>query len=187
MRGARNIRARRRPVFLGCEGESERAYCQTLFDIIESEIQTVHLEVVLLGEGAGSPLAKIQKAIKKIEGYERTRSKFFRRVVLMDSDLIEHNEVLRVRTENLATQHDIRIIWQSPCHEAFLLRHLPNCAQLRPPTTALANSVLTAQWPLYRKPMSRIEIANRIDSDRVRQVIVVENEFRLFLNDIGWQ
>ena len=186
MRAARNIKARRRPVFLGCEGESERAYCQVLYDIIESEIQTVHLEVVLLGAGAGSPLAKIQKAIKKIGDYERTRSKFVKKAVLMDSDLVDYNEELRNRTENLAAQHAISVIWQSPCHEAFLLRHLSNCAQHRPPTTALAKSALVAEWQSYRKPMSRIEIARQIYSNRLRQVIIVENEFRLFLNDIGW-
>ena len=105
----------------------------------------------------------------------------------MDSDLIDHDEGLRNRTENLANQHEIRVIWQSPCHEAFLLRHLPNCEQLRPPTTALAKSSLVAQWQSYEKPMTRIEVGRKIDSNSVRRAILVENAFRLFLNDIGWR
>ena len=59
----------RRPVFLGCEGESEQAYGIVISDIIKSAVSNVHFEAVLLGEGAGSPLAKIKKAIKKIDHY----------------------------------------------------------------------------------------------------------------------
>jgi len=151
--------AARRPVFLGCEGESEQAYCIVLEDIINQTIRNVHLETTLLGEGAGSPLAKIKKAIKKIEHYERTRSKFWKKAVLIDSDVIEQNAEQKNETENLAFLHGIRIIWQNPCHEAFLLRHLPNCAQLRPPTSVLSNSALIAQWPNYQKPMPRIQIS----------------------------
>jgi hypothetical protein len=176
----------RRPVFLGCEGESEQAYCIVLADIINQTVKDIHLETTLLGEGAGSPLAKIKKAIKKIEQYERTRSKFLKKAVLIDSDLIDQNVEQKNQTENLAASHGIRIIWQQPCHEAFLLRHLPNCAQLRPPTSALANKELIAQWQNYQKPMSRIQIAKNINFNGLTQASSVEHEFRSFLNELGW-
>lgn len=179
--------ARRRPVFLGCEGESEQAYSQVLGDIVRQDIQTIHLEVVLLGAGAGSPVAKIQKAIKKIEEYERKRSRLWKKAVLIDSDLAELPGNHKSDAENLAAIHEIRIIWQMPNHEAFLLRHLPNCAQRRPPTSALANSVLITEWPGYRKPMTRTQIARMVDGGRIRQAASVESEFRSLLTDIGWQ
>ncbi len=182
----RRIIPSRRPVFLGCEGESEQAYCIVLGDIIKQTVSNVHLEVALLGEGAGSPLAKIKKAIKKIEQFEKTRSKFWKKAVLIDSDLIDHNAEQKTQTENLASSHGIRIIWQQPCHEAFLLRHLPNCAQQRPSTSALANRALVAKWLNYQKPMSRIQIAKTINLDGLFQVSLVEPEFRSFLNEIGW-
>lgn len=183
---ARNIKVRRKPVFFGCEGESEQAYGRVLGEVIEQRVHNVHLEVTLLGEGAGSAPAKIQKALKKIEHYERTRSKFWRKAVLMDSDIVQWDDEQRTIAENLAASHEIRVIWQSPCHEAFLLRHLPNCAQRRPPTSAVAKSALIAQWQEYQKPMSRYQLGMRISSDSISQAISVENEFRLFLSDIGW-
>jgi hypothetical protein len=183
----RKIIPSRRPVFMGCEGESEQAYCIVLGDLIKQTVNNVHLDATLLGEGAGSPLAKIKKAIKKIEQYERTRSKFWKKAVLCDSDLIDHNAEQKTHTENLASSHGIRIIWQQPCHEAFLLRHLLNCAQLRPPTAVLANRELVAKWQNYQKPMSRIQIAKNINIDGLKQVSLVEHEFRMFLNELGWR
>lgn len=177
----------RRPVFLGCEGESEQAYCIVLADIINQSVKDIHLETTLLGEGAGSPLTKIKKAIKKIEHYERTRSKFWKKAVLIDSDLVDQNAGHKVQTENFAGVHGIRVIWQQPCHEAFLLRHLPNCAQLRPPTSVLANRELIDKWPGYQKPMSRIQIAKNIGLNGLTQASAVEHEFRSFLNELGWR
>jgi hypothetical protein len=183
----RRIIPSRRPVFIGCEGESEQAYCVVLGDIIKRTVNNVHLEATLLGEGAGSPLAKIKKAIKKIEQYERTRSKFWKKAVLIDSDIIDHSAEQKIQTENLALSHGIRIIWQQPCHEAFLLRHLPNCSQLRPPATELASRELVMKWPSYQKPMSSIQIAKCINRDGLEQASSVEAEFRGFLNELGWQ
>jgi hypothetical protein len=183
----RRIIPSRRPVFLGCEGESEQAYCIVLGDIIKQTVNNVHLEAMLLGEGAGNPLAKMKKAIKKIEQYERTRSKFWKKAVLIDSDLIDHDLELKILTENLASSRGIRIIWQQPCHEAFLLRHLPNCSQLRPPTSVLATRELMVKWQNYKKPMSGIQIAKSINRVGLEQASSVEAEFRGFLNDLGWQ
>jgi hypothetical protein len=176
----------RRPVFLGCEGESEQAYCIVLGDIIKETVNNVHIEATLLGEGAGSPFAKIKKAIKKIEQYEKTRSKFWKKAVLIDSDLVDGNAEQKTQTENLALLHGIRIIWQQPCHEAFLLHHLPNCAQLRPPTTVLASRELVTKWPSYHKPLSSRQIAKCIDRAGIAQAISVEIEFREFLIELGW-
>jgi hypothetical protein len=142
------------------------------------------LEVVLLGAGAGSPIAKIQKAIKKIDEYERKRSRLWKKAVLIDKDIADN--IQQANAEKLAAKHEIAIIWQTPCHEAFLLRHLPNCAKCHPPTAALSNSALVAHWPIYQKPMTRMQIAKVIDGDRVRQAVQVEDEFRLFLTSIGW-
>ncbi len=186
MKRDRQIVLRRRPVFLGCEGESEQAYSQVLGDIVRQHIPSIHLEVVLLGAGAGSPLAKIRKATKKIAEYERKRSRLWRKAVLIDSDTAEQNPVQKADVESLASQYEIRIIWQSPCHEAFLLRHLPNCSQLRPPTSVLSNSTLVRNWPTYQKPMTRVEIARMIDIDRIKQALQVEDELRAFLADLAW-
>ena len=171
-------RVRRCPVFLGCEGESEQAYCQLLADMLCLQAINVHLEVVLIGEGAGDPLAKIRKAIKKVDGYETKRSVFWKKAVLIDSDIAETGNG-QAAAEKLAEQHGIMIIWQTPCHEAFLLRHLPDCKTHRPPTSSLARSALEAKWPAYKKPMNRRELSQWINKERINQAISVETGAKL--------
>lgn len=178
------VRARR-SVFLGCEGESEQAYCQVLSDVLRPLIPRVHLAPELIGEGAGDPLAKIRKAIKKIEAHESKRPGFMRKAVLIDADLAESADA-KFPAEQLAGQHGIRIIWQAPCHEAFLLRHLPGCETLRPPSSALAKAALMAKWPAYDKPMSRMKLALQIDLDCFSRAMRVEADLQDFLIDIGY-
>ncbi len=57
MRRRRTARPQRRPVFLGCEGESERGY-GTLIGRLRDELRPdLHLDVTLLRPGGGDPLA----------------------------------------------------------------------------------------------------------------------------------
>ena len=105
---------------------------------------------------------------------------------MLDSDRAENDINERSNANLLALENNILIIWQQPSHEAFLIRHLQGCAQLRPSTTGLADSRLLEKWPNYRKPMNRIQVAREINAGRVQQAATVEPELRSFLTDIGW-
>ena len=76
------------------------------------------------------------------------------------------------------------IIWQSPDHEALLLRHLPGCQQRRPPRGD-SHHVLRREWPEYRKPMTAQALAQRIAIDQIRAACTVEVELDAFLRAIG--
>jgi hypothetical protein len=177
---------RRKAVFVGCEGESEQAYCRVLGDILDQRKFKLHLHAVLIGEGAGSPVAKVGKAIKKIRKFEKERTKYLKKVVLIDFDLVQQNETARLRAEELASEAGIQIVWQDPCHEGFLLRHLDGCSTLRPPTTPLAHAKLLEKWPGYQKPMTRQKLAIIINEQRIAQAVGAEELYRQFLHSIGW-
>ena len=144
------------------------------------------MDAVLLSPGAGSPSAKLIMAVKKINEHEKKRSPYWKKVILLDSDRAENDINERSNANLLALENNILIIWQQPSHEAFLIRHLQGCAQLRPSTTGLADSRLLEKWPNYRKPMNRIQVAREINASRVQQAATVEPELRSFLTDIGW-
>ena len=186
MRRANFIIPRRKPIFFGCEGESEIGYAQTLGDIFDEQNLNIHLDAVLLSPGAGSPSAKLMMAAKKIAEHERKRSQYWKKVILLDSDRVESDQNERNKTNSLALENKIFIIWQQPSHEAFLIRHLQGCGQLRPATAAQATSLLVDKWPNYRKPMNRMQVAKLVNSVCVRQSAAVEPELRKFLRDIGW-
>lgn len=65
----------------------------------------------------------------------------------------------------MAADNNITLVWQDPCFEAVLLRHLPNRAYLRPHDSRRSEEALVRDWPDYRKPMSRAGLAKRIDID----------------------
>ncbi len=87
--------------------------------------------------------------------------------------------------ERLARQHGIRLIWQVPCHEALLLRHLPGHAGDQKSTCRDAANALKAVWPEYKKPMSAASLSKRIDLAGLRRAAAVEPGLRGFLGDIG--
>ena len=181
----RPIREPKKPVFLGCEGESEVAYGQILNDLLRSAEVAVHLHVEALVPGAGDPLARVQLALKRIARSERRRVRFRLKVILMDTDQTESEPQRAADAKRLAAQHDLRLIWQEPCHEAVLLRHMPDRSSRRPPTCLYAQRALMQVWPEYEKPMARLQLARRIDLDAVRRAAGVEPELCAFLEDIG--
>jgi hypothetical protein len=184
MTSRRAIIPQRTPVFLGCEGESEQAYGQVLNDLIREANRPVHLEVVNLNPGAGDPIARLRKAGQEIVRRRQRRSEFRLQVALMDSDQVEADGRRRQQAERCAQDLGIRIIWQEPCHEAMLLRHLDGFAQSRPPTSGAAGTLLKAAWPDYRKPMTRIQLARRIDLEAVKRAADVEPSLFAFLREI---
>ena len=90
---------RREPVFLGCEGESERGYGQMISNIVRQNELPFHLETVCLNPGAGSAMACINKAIREIQRLER-RTKFNLKFALLDTDTVDNvpGERARLRT-----------------------------------------------------------------------------------------
>ena len=188
-------RKQKRRVFFGCEGESERAYGQLLNDLLqELELETpVHLDVKLLAPGAGDPLARVKCAVSKIDSERNRRTPYSKRFILLDRDQVKvgsqmtKDPISRAKdTISRARDNNIRLIWQTPCHEALLLHHLPGHADKKPPDSNSAEKRLQAAWPEYNKPMAREKLSRRIGIEEVRQAMSVEPELKAFLQDIGW-
>jgi hypothetical protein len=89
------------------------------------------------------------------------------------------------RARTLARQNSIQLIWQQPCHEAFLLRHHLGRDTHRPPDSPNAGRALEREWPQYRKPMAAIDLRARMDIEAVYRVARVEPEFAALLRAIG--
>jgi hypothetical protein len=184
MTSRRRTIPQRTPIFPGCEGESEQAYGQVLNDLLREAKRPVHLEVVNLNPGAGDPIARLRKAQQEIIRRRQRRSEFRLQVVLMDSDQVDADSERRQQAERCAQELGIVIIWQEPCHEAMLLRHLDGFAYNRPLTSAAAAAALKAVWPDYRKPMTRIQLARLVGLDAVRRAAAVEPSLSAFLCEI---
>lgn len=185
MRSRRSRIPQRRPVFIGCEGESETGYVGLLQDLLHAAGIPVHLITQNLGLGAGDPLSRIEMAVRKIEHLRRTRTAPTDRFVFLDHDQVQADPARAHSAQRLADSHAISIVWQRPCFEALILRHLPLCATRRPPDTPEAQRALKREWPGYEKPMTRVALARRIDLAAVLRAAAVEIELRTLLDRIG--
>jgi hypothetical protein len=79
----------------------------------------------------------------------------------------------------------LHLVWQKPCHEAVLLRHLEGCSQFQPPSTAVAGQQLVQRWANYEKAMPSARLAERLDHAAIVRVSAVEAELAAFLQDLG--
>lgn len=177
------IRPRRR-VFLGCEGESERGFGGALQWFLDESGPHVYLDLVTLEPG-GDPLALVDRAKCRIEERQRKHGSYERRAVLLDADRLGQKPDRDAQIQGLARSAKMTLIWQHPCHEALLLRHLIGCGQLRPQSCADAFTALRRRWPDYKKGLSAVELAERIGEQQIRQAMAVEPEFGNFLRSLG--
>jgi hypothetical protein len=175
----------RRPVYIGCEGASEAGYAQFLQDLLRAANQPVHLIVQDLGPGAGDPLARIEMAVRRLTRLKSNREAPNDRFVLLDDDQAQRHRQRAETAKQLARDNGIIIVWQRPCFEAVLLRHLDGRAAHRPPDTLGAEQALVRDWPDYSKPMNRLELARRLDRAAVRRAAAVEPELNTLLKCIG--
>ncbi len=183
----RPARPQRRPVFLGCEGESERGYGRLLGRLREELRSDLHLAATLLRPGGGDPLALVELACQKIAHDESNRQiRYSIRAILLDSDTLGQDQQRDERMFRLAHKESLRLIWQEPYHEALLLRHLDGCQTLRPQSSAAALTELTRRWPDYTKGSSADQLLRRIGIQQIATAASVEPELRDFLRDIGF-
>ena len=181
----RTHRPRLSAVFIGCEGESERGYGQLLSAMVRQKGLPFHLETVCLNPGSGSPAKCVEKAKREIQHWERNRgSRFSLKIVLIDTDTVDSNPAEKAKVDRAANEANILIIWQSPCHEAFLLRHFPGHGHDAPATSQLALSALLRVWPDYKKAMSSLELSKQISAEKVKQSASVHPDFLRLLQHI---
>ena len=174
--------------FLGCEGESEVAYGVRVQELVSEQRNDVYLRSVPLRPGGGDPLTLVQTACSKLEQEAlRTSGLSYKsKWILLDSDLKDKDKTQAVAAIKLSKENDINLIWQRPCHEGFLLRHIKGFATHRPQTNALAEEKLQRQWPTYRKNMSGGKLAALIGHAELARAASVEPELQDFLLDLGY-
>lgn len=175
----------RMPVFVGCEGESEAAYVALLQEMALENGAHVHVHIEALTPGVGDPLARVQRAINRLDRLRGRRTPFAHTFVLLDADQLQLNLDRAHRARQMAEGANLSMIWQEPCHEALLLRHLEGRTDRRPTTSPLALQALQRDWPDYRKPMTRHDLRQRLDLAAVRRAGARHHDLSALLTVLG--
>ena len=186
MRKVATIKPRRR-VFVGCEGESERSYVALLRLLPSIKRLHVHLDPVVLNPGSGDPAKLIERAAQRLQECTRQHGKYIARAVLLDSDTRGRAPDREERAFAIAKKLRMTLIWQEPCHEALLLRHLDGCDRSLPATSEQAMRELQSHWPEYRKGLPASDLARRLGDIELSRAVLVETSLHAFLKQIGFR
>ena len=179
----RGHRRQRRRFFVACEGESEGGYAALLQRLADESGLAIHLDIRKCH--GGDPLAIVEGAVSELTTRRIRRGAYAGQAIFLDADRRNDVPHRTMSADRLIRTNGFRAIWSRPAFEALLLKHIPNCEQLRPTTTAMSLQQLRDRWPEYRKGMTSGDLRRRLDHAAVKRAAVVIPELRAFLVDIG--
>jgi RloB-like protein len=174
----------KRPRFyVGCEGQSEVSYIALIRDFCED--QNIKVTVDPDDLSSGDPLSRVKEAIRRIKQKEAGRETFKAYFLLLDNDQAEANKQKAEQAIRLAKGNGIKLIWQRPCHEGFLLRHFAGHEKDLPANAALAEQALLKVWPEYSKPMDKRDLSRKLALPELARAKNGEPAFAEFLSTLG--
>ena len=174
---------RRRRIFVGTEGESERSFAAWLKQLCdEAAPSRVHLDVSLGHGGDG------QRVVEDAVGEYRRRStrhgKFSDALVLLDADRLEDDRRHGRDPADAVRGTDLRLVLLRPNLEGVLAR-LHRGYEARRFSARDAARILHAEWPEYRKPASAYELRRRFGLGDMRRASAFDAELREILEVLG--
>ena len=184
MRRRAGVRNRRKRVFVGCEGESERSYAGFLAAMADEIGLSLHFDTQICP--GGDHLAVVEAAVGRLRRRAYQHGQFWKRVIFLDSDRRNEHAERTAEADRLIAQYNFLPVWSDPCLEALILRHFPGCERLRPRTSSLANQELSRYWPDYKKPMTRLALRAKFEIADVRRAAGTSPALFKFLSGIGF-
>ena len=139
---------RRKRIFIGAEGESERSFAKWLSRLCESADLHVHLDVRVCGGGDGFKVVEYS-----VEQYRRRRDygTYSAGLVLLDADPIEEDRMHGRDPSTALDGENLLLSYLQPNLEGLLYRLHPGCER-RFVFAREASRSLQAVWPDYVKP-----------------------------------
>ncbi len=183
MPSRRVSRPRKKPVFLAGEGLSERGYGRWLNRLAADTGVPVAIRAEALR--GGDPLDLVEQAIDRLRTVERQRGSYRARGLILDGDLRGQSIERDAQAIQLAQNKRIRLIWQEPLHEAFLLRHFVGYENHRPPDQASAERLLRRVWPDFTKGLDGGDYGRVLTAEHLAVARTVEPDLDAFLRDAG--
>ena len=171
----------RRVIFIGVEGESDRAFVQFLQRCCDRE--GCHLHLLAKPGNGGDSVRVVEEAGRNLARHSARRD-IGERLVLLDRDRIEQDLKAGRDAQAAASRWNLKIIFQDPNLEGLLFRLYPGCEQR---TIAAGNAMaeLRRVWPEYRKPPTVDQLLERFDLSDVRRAARHDEELQEFLEVLG--
>ena len=180
MRRRRSIQPRR-VIFIGAEGESDRAFARFLEHCCEREGRRLHLMVK--PGGGGDSVTVVEEAGRHLARHPEKRG-IRDKLVLLDRDRVPQDLEAGRDARAAASSWNLKIIFQDPNLEGLLFRLHPGCEQ-RKIAADDALPELQKFWPEYRKPPTADQLIRRFTVSDVRRAARHDEELQKLLEVLG--
>ena len=180
MRRRRSVEPRR-VIFIGVEGESDRAFAQFLQRCCEREGRHLHL-IIKPGNG-GDSVSVVEEAGRHLTRHSARRH-IGDRLVLLDRDRIEKDLKAGRDARAAASGWNLKMLFQDPNLEGLLFRLHPGREQRRI-MAGDAMAELRKVWPEYRKPPTADQLSGRFTLSDVRRAARHDRELQKLLEILG--
>jgi len=173
---------RRRVVFIGVEGKSDRAFVRFLGRVCDEEGLHLHLDV--RPAAGGDSVAVVEEAGRRLNRHPDPRA-ISRRLVLLDSDRIEADLAAGRDAWAAASKWGLEVLLMTPNLEGLVVR-LHAGHETRSIAASHAGRQLRAMWLDYDKGSLRAEQLNRRFSVAdLRRVARLDEGLRKLLDILG--
>lgn len=173
---------RRKRIFVGAEGQSERSLAKWLKILCEEQGINFHFDITV--SNGGDSLAITEHAVYEYRRRTRTRGKFSGGLILLDSDRLQQDIQSGRDPEPKANSQNLKLVYLKPNFEGLLVRlHVGREKQL--PAADEAKRNLQRLWQSYRKPASAEELHRRFRIEDVRRAAMYDSNLRWMLEKLG--
>ena len=171
----------RKSIFIGTEGESDRAFAQFLQRRCEQENLWIHLKIK---PASGGDSVTVVEDIGRWLAKNDPGKDYRARLVLLDRDRIEQDMRAGRDVQTAAARFNLEIIFQDPNLEGLLVR-LHRGQERRRIVASDVKSELRKLWPEYQKPSTAEQLRQRFTLDDVQRAAAHDQHLRKLLKVIG--
>ena len=172
---------KRRRIFIGAEGESERSLAKWLSDLCEEAGLHVHLDIRVCG--GGDSFGVVEYSVEQYRQRKR-HGPYSAALILLDADRIEGDRSRgRDPTKGLGGE-DLHLIYQKPNIEGLLIR-LHRGQENRFVSAGEVKRVLQRLWPDYAKPASAQALSRRFGLSDLQRAARYDDDLWQMLKILG--
>lgn len=171
----------RRVIFIGVEGESERAFARFLQRRCADAGLHLHLDITLAR--GGDSVSVVQEAGRYLARHAGQRE-MGARLVLLDRDRVEQDLRAGRDAYTVARRWNLQLIFQDPKLEGLLHRLHPGCEQRRVPARH-ALTELRRVWSDYGRPPTVDQLSQRFTRSDLQRAARYDDELQRLLAVLG--
>ena len=173
---------KRKRIFVGAEGESERSLAKWLRILCEEQGVSFHFDITV--SNGGDSLTITEHAVYEYRKRTQTKGKFSSGLILLDSDRLQQDIQSGRDPEPKANSENLKLVYLKPNFEGLLLRlHIGREKQF--PTADEAKRNLQRLWQSYRKPASAEDLHKRFRIEDIQRAALYDSDLRWMLEKLG--